>query len=373
MSRKTARSLIAVCSLTVIVASVFFPATVSRADAQTQPHSTYAIVSVSGDKKMVVYKIAPNDGTPSVSSETSVSGNPGCSVINRESTRLYVAMKTSNSIATFSIGDNAQLKFLGETNVGAAASFLTLDPTGKFLLSSYYAAGKVAVHKIEDDETLAASPHQMFATDERAHCITIDPSGRFVFVSHTRPNAIFQFAFDPDTGTLTPSKTPKLIRVDDGGPRHLWFHPTNGHAYGSDEKGSSLTNYTMDGETGELSVFETHSSLPEGEYEGKKSTSDIEVHPSGKFVFIANRGVNLIATFSIDERSGGLTLLEHSPSVPTNRSFNISPHGDFLVAAGQKSNKLRVFGIDDDGKMKNLSTVDTGKSPWWVQMIQRQE
>lgn len=370
MNRILPKLLFVFCPLIAVLASVCVSAVVAQTDAIDQ-HSSYAIVSVSRDKKMVVYKIDQSDGTLAIASETDVTGNPGCSVASKDGKRLYVAMKKSNSIATFAIGEQARLEFLGESHVGAAASFVTLDPTGNFLLSSYYAAGKVAVHKIDEDGTLGETPVQMFATDERAHCVTIDPSGKYAYVSHTRPNAIFQFGFDPATGTLTPSETSKLIRDDKGGPRHLWFHPTNGHAYGSDEQGSSLTNYRLNNETGELTVVETLSALPPGTHDGKKSTSDIEVHPSGKFVFIANRGVNSIASFSINEQSGGLTLLEHSPTVPMNRSFNISPDGKFLIAAGQKSDKIRVFRIGDDGKMKVLSTHDTGKSPWWVQIVER--
>jgi 6-phosphogluconolactonase len=331
---------------------------------------TSVILSVSNEKKLVVYSL--NEvGVLAIESVAMTTGKPGCSIANRSGTRLYVAMKGTNSIATFSFDHKSGLKLLGETQVVAAASYLAIDPTGDYLFSSYYKDGKIAIHRINDDGTPDAKPLDMIETDAKAHCIALDRSGTKVFVAHTGPNAIFQFDFDPKTDKLTPNTTPKLVRKEGTGPRHLWFHPENDFAYGSDEQGSSVTVYKCDPK-GTLSVVQTLSTLPEG-FKGKNTTSDIEIHPSNKFVFVANRGSDTIASFAIDSDSGLLSLIEHSKTVPFTRSFNISADGKHLVAAGQKSNKIRVFAIRDDGKTKLLSTADSGKAPWWVQIIQNKE
>ncbi len=332
---------------------------------------TSVILSVSNEKKLVVYSL-DEAGKLKIESEIATTGKPGCSIANRSGTHLYVAMKASNSIATFSFAHETGLKLLGETHVGAAASYLAIDPTGSYLFSSYYQGGKIAVHRINDDATLQDKPIQMIQTDEKAHCIALDRSGTNVFVAHTGPEAIFQFTFDPKQGILTPNAKPKLVRKPGTGPRHLWFHPELDFAYGSDEQGSSVTVYQFDRETGTLSVVQTLSTLPDG-FSGKNTTSDIEVHPSNKFVFVANRGSDTIASFSIDPKTGRLALLKHSQTVPFTRSFNISANGKYLVAAGQKSDKIRVFTIGDDGKTKLLSTSDTGKAPWWVHIIQNKQ
>jgi 6-phosphogluconolactonase len=199
----------------------------------------------------------------------------------------------------------------------------------------------------------------------------LDRKNRFAFVPHTRPNAIFQFYFDDSTGKLSANDAPKLLRKADSGPRHLWFHPDNRFAYGSDEQGSSLTVYQFDQETGQLKTIQTLSSLPAHGFEGRNSTSDIEVHPSGQFVYIANRGHDTIASYAIDPASGRLSLLDHTPTESVTRSFNISPDGRYLIAAGQKSGKLAVFQVGDRGSLTRIDTVSAGKNPWWVQIVQR--
>lgn len=137
-------------------------------------------------------------------------------------------------------------------------------------------------------------------------------------------------------------------------------------AYGSDEQGSSITAYQFDSQTGTLQTIQTLSSLPDGAAPAKNNTSDIEVHPSGRFVYIANRGHDTIGVFSINQDDGKLTWIENAPTEAVTRSFNISPNGKFLVAAGQKSNRLAVLRVGDDGRLQRASSIPTGASPWWV-------
>ncbi len=326
------------------------------------------ILSLGKDKKINTYAL--NEGALTLKSSIETEGGPSGMAVNKDQTRLYVALKGSDSIVTYNIDPEGKLTQLSESKIGAAASFLSVHPSGKFLLSSYYQAGKVAVHRIEKDGTLSAEPTQFIATDERAHCITSTPDGSAVFVPHTRPNAIHQFLFDPITGTLTPNEHSALLTGENTGPRHLWFHSSGKFAYSSDEQGSSITAYRYIPDINVLGKIQTLTTLPPEGFEGRKSTSDIEVHPSQKFVYIANRGYNAIASFAI-KADGTLTPIEHTPTEAVTRSFNITSDGKHLIAAGQQSGNLAVFSIADDGKLTRTSTFKAGKNPWWVQTITR--
>ena len=179
----------------------------------------------------------------------------------------------------------------------------------------------MSVHRILEDGSLSKEPLQVVSTDERAHAVMTDPAGEFVFVPHTRPNSIHQFRFSSERGVFSKDDPALLQREELSGPRHLWFHPTRPFAFSSDEQGKAITSYRLS-ETGTLSVLETVLSFPE-DYIEKGSTADIEVHPSGRFVYIANRGVNTVAGFAIDPESGGVSLLQQSEVEPVTRSFNI--------------------------------------------------
>jgi 6-phosphogluconolactonase len=77
-----------------------------------------------------------------------------------------------------------------------------------------------------------------------------------------------------------------------------------------------------------------------------KSGAEIAVHPSGKFLYAANRGHNSIAIFTIDSK-GKLTAAGNVPTQgKTPRFFGLDPTGAYLIAANQDSDNIVVFKID---------------------------
>jgi 6-phosphogluconolactonase len=325
--------------------------------------SNRILVSSSKPDQLAVYTLDNDSGQLDLTGQIPTDGPPGSFCFNKTGNRLYVSIREPGAITVYAIDKSSEATKLSEFSTSANGGYVSVHPSGKYLLSSYYSAGNVMVHRIHEDGTL--SEVQQIETDANAHAVVTDPSGQFLFVPHTRPNKIFQFRLNASTGKLTPNDPPILFRKENTGPRHLWFHPTSGQAYGSNEQDSSITSYELDSRQGTLSVIETLSSLP-GKFSEQNATADIEVHPSGKFVYIANRGHNSIASFTIDDNDGTLTFLEHTSVEPVPRSFNITPDGQFLIAAGQRSNKLRVFRIESNGELTHTQTLQAEGSPWWV-------
>src|SRR5262249_23200582 len=237
---------------------------------------------------------------------------------------------------------------------GENAAFVGTDRTGRWLLSASYAAGKVVVHRLNDDGTIQTPPVQTVTTTKTAHAVATDPANRFVFVPHVAPNVVFQFRLDAAKGTLTEAgKAPG--GTDKAGPRHLAFHPTQSLAFTSDESGSSITAYRFEPSTG-LKPVQTLSTLP-ADFKGPHSTAEVKGHPSGKFVWVSNRGHDSLAGFAIDS-AGKLTALGQTPTEKTPRSFEVTPDGRFVLGAGEGSGKLAVFQVDlESGKLTRLHTV----------------
>jgi 6-phosphogluconolactonase len=77
------------------------------------------------------------------------------------------------------------------------------------------------------------------------------------------------------------------------------------------------------------------------------SASEIRVHPSGKFLYTANRGHDSISVFTIDTNTKKLTFVEWEPIRGAwPRNFNMDPTGKWIIVAGQESNTATVFAID---------------------------
>lgn len=321
-------------------------------------------VSLSKEQKIAVFEMEKSTGELSWKHEIETPGSPGAMAFNEAGDRLYVAMKSKGGIASLAVNGDGQFELLNHVAIDGSSGYLAVHPSGDFLLSSYYSEGMVSVHRIDEDGRLSEEALQVVSTEERAHAVVTDPTGKFVFVPHTRPNSIHQFFIDEASGLLMANSVPKLVRDGEAGPRHLWFHPEGSFAFGSDEQGKAVTSYQLSA-NGVLSVVETVASFPE-EYVEKGSTADIEVHPSGQFVYIANRGVNTIAVFEVNPEDGTVNLRQQAEVEPVPRSFNISPDGKFLVAAGQQSGNLVAFEIDDEGSLLESDRLESGGSPWWV-------
>ena len=252
---------------------------------------------------------------------------------------------------------------------------MSTDRTGRFLLSAYLYQSTAAVHAVNSDGIIAFPPVEWRYTAYGAHGIHIDRSNRFVFVPHLArsggPNAIAQFTFDENTGRLTPNTPPFLSLLEYLGPRHLCFHPTLNVVYSSDEQGSSATAYRLDPSAGTLSNFQTISTVP-SDYNSTSDTtcSQIQISPSGKFLFVPTRGHDSVASFTIDASSGRLTATGRVPTEPGPRAFSLDPEGRFLVVAGggrRNYGRLVTYEVDeDDGELTPVETYEGGNGPTWV-------
>ncbi len=91
------------------------------------------------------------------------------------------------------------------------------------------------------------------------------------------------------------------------------------------------------------------------------------MRPGGKHLYVANRGHNSIAAFSVEPREGRLSEAGRFPTEANPRSFEIDPSGKFLYAAGEDSGRISVYQIDDvTGGLRRFAEYAAGDRPWWV-------
>jgi 6-phosphogluconolactonase len=250
-----------------------------------------------------------------------------------------------------------KLTFLNEVpSRGADPCYITVDKTGKYVLVANYTGGSLAVFPVLADgklgEVSAFLQHTGHGTNperqEKAHAHSIDlsPDNRFAMVDDLGLDELFVYKFDSANGSLTPNDPP-FAKLDPGaGPRHFALSPAGKFAYVIAEMHSTVTVFSNDEKTGTLHRLQTISALPK-DFTGQNDDAEIQMHPSGKFLYASNRGSDTITVFAIDATKGTLTPVEYTPTqgkIP--RSFEIDPTGKFLFAANQKSDNIIVFRID---------------------------
>jgi 6-phosphogluconolactonase len=329
--------------------------------------ATFVYVSVAAEKRIAVYRLDPQTGALTHQSDCPVrDGEPGALAVGPSKRFLFASIRSAGKLASFRIDAlTGKLAHVNTVAAGPDPAHLSIDHTGRYLLTAYYVAGKVTVHRIGKDGALGEKPLQSIPTADKAHAIVPDSSNRFVLVPHTGPDVIFQFTFDAKAGRLSASTPAKLSTPKGSGPRHLAWHPSKSIAYIDNEQGSSVTAYTFDSKAGTLRALQTVSTLP-GDFKGRNACAEVKVHPSGRFVYVSNRGHDSIACFALDD-AGKLPAIGQAPTEKTPRSFDLDPSGKYLFAAGESSGNLAGYRIDPKtGSLKRLATWKVGKMPWWV-------
>jgi 6-phosphogluconolactonase len=294
--------------------------------------------------------------------------------------------KESGSVSAFAIDrKTGKLTALNQqASVGRGPAHLVVDRAGRNVLVANYGGGSVAVLPIGTDGTLkpasafiqhtGASVNAERQKGPHAHSINLDPANRFAYAADLGLDKVLVYRFDANNGSLVANDPPFASVQPGAGPRHFAFHPDGRFAYVINEMHVTVTAFSRDRDRGALTALQTISTLPPGRsVETGYSTADVQVHPSGRFLYGSNRGHDSIVVFAIDEKSGRLTYVENRPTQgSTPRGFGIDPSGTYLLAANQRSDTVVVFRIDrQTGRLTPTGhTIEVG-APVCVKFVQK--
>ncbi len=302
--------------------------------------------------------------------------SPSCLAVNSEGTRMYSANETDHvgvnkegSVSAFAINrEDGSLTMLNTVRSGGAGpTYVSIHPSGRFLLVANYFGGSVSVLPILADgrlgeatdvkidegkigpTTATNAPPGSFAFSghdrTHAHMIQADPSGKFVIHVDLGLDQIIVWKFDDKKGQLFPADTPIVALPPGDGPRHFHFHPNGRWFYSIQEEGSTLVLFDYEAASGKLTARQTISTLPPG-FSGSNFCSEILVSFDGKFVYAGNRLHDSIGIFSVGENGEVTYVGEEWTRGNYPRSFTFDPSGDFLYCCNQRADNVAVFRVD---------------------------
>lgn len=296
--------------------------------------------------------------------------NPSFLAIAPNKKFLYAVSEGEGSeggVSSFALDQaTGKLTFLNrQSSKGAGPCHVSVDATGKVLMTANYGSGHIASLPIKDDGSLgeaasfylqgpASNADPKRQKGPHAHSVNVDQGNKFAFACDLGCDKIFIYRLDPATAKLTPNDPPFASVPPGGGPRHFAFHPGGKFAWANNEMTLTVTGFSYDAGKGTLTPIETVSTLPPGvPVIPAYSTAETQAHPGGKFVYVSNRGHDTIACYRVDPSSGKLTFIECAPSiVQTPRNFGIDPTGQWLIAGGNSGGGIAVFAIDQEtGKL----------------------
>jgi len=303
-----------------------------------------------------------------------VGANPSFLTIHPNGRTLYSVNEVTETegrptgaVRAFAIdAESGALTWLDEQpSEGAAPCYVSTDRKGRFVLVANYVSGTVATLPIDETGALDHASHvvqhvgkgPVTARQEHAHahCIVPHPSNRFVLAADLGVDRVLVYRFDEGTGALQHIEERDAVLPPGTGPRHLAFHPTLPLVFVSGELNSTVSALHCDPQTGALRAVQTLSTLP-ASFKGENFPADIHVAPSGRTLYVSNRGHNSVAVFSIGAR--GTLALQQVMSTGGNwpRNFTIDPSGRWLLVANQKSGSVVMFARDaESGRLTATS------------------
>jgi 6-phosphogluconolactonase len=272
---------------------------------------------------------------------------------------------------------------------------LAVDPTGRWLVVTHLnARGSVTTLPIGADGSLGAvtgvleppgtpGPHRTAQTGPHPHHSPFDSSGRWVVVPDRGLDRVFVARLDPATGQLSLNDPGWVATRELDGPRHIAFNPVLPYAYVVNELRSTLTAYRWDAAAGLLSPHRIVQATPPGMV-GDTRGGEIDVSPSGRFVYVSNRSglgdetpggpdPDTIGVYKVDRSTGDLTSVGWvSTQGIRPRHFALTPDGSRLYAANEVTHAIVEFAAEPgSGRLRPTGTViDTG-SPVCVIFRQR--
>jgi 6-phosphogluconolactonase len=266
---------------------------------------------------------------------------------------LYaVAEAAEGRVYAWSLADGVPAGELGSGQTGGAEpAHLTVDPSGRFLLTANYSGSNISVHRLGEDGSIGERT-DLVGHDKRgdhprqasAHPHMIAAAGDSLLVVDLGGDTIYRYQLTED-GRLQLRDT--VDAPPGSGPRHALG--VGGRFYVTAEL------------SGQVLVYDSSGRLEET-LQASKSTAANQpsgLASSGRYVFVANRGPNTVSVFSLD--SDRARYVAEVPTGDWPRSLELD--GDLLYVSNERSHEVQVMRISAKTGIPELVATVAVPSP----------
>ncbi|MEX0780729.1 MAG: lactonase family protein [Balneolales bacterium] len=251
---------------------------------------------------------------------------------------------------------------------GQGACHVSIDPRGRFVYVSNYSEGNLSVYSINQDGSLEEAsdvvqheghgPNENRQNSPHMHSIIPSEDGKFIYASDLGIDKVMIYEVS-DSGTLTPAEVPYVENTPGSGPRHFAIHPNGNFAYSAEELSYTVAAFSVDKRNGALSQIQRVSMLPDDYQNPNNSAADIHFSPDGKYLYASNRGHDSIVIYSVDPSTGFLSLSGHEPTRGGHpRNFGVDQKGEYLFVANRDDNNVVFFNKDNESGLLEYAGIE---------------
>ena len=174
-----------------------------------------------------------------------------------------------------------------------------------------------------------------FVSGESPVAAAMHPSNLFLYTANIASGGLSVFAVDPGNGELTSG-----TGIASGSFSDLLLDPSGRYAFGVLLDASNLVrSYSIDGTTGELTAVGSELALGAAPLHG-------DVHPTGRFLYVANRNSNSITSVQIAQTTGELAFVATTATGTGPQAVAVHPTGRWLYAPNLSSDDVSQFSVD---------------------------
>jgi len=319
-----------------------------------------------GSKGIYVARFDSSSGALSKPELAVENKDPSYLVIHPNHRYLYAVNEepdeSAGHVSAFSIDrSSGKLSLLNQVpSKGGMPCHINTDKKGTVVAVANWGTGSTVTFPVGQDGKLGEATGFYQHSGERSgvpaggspvqvhcHSVNVSADSRFLIATDTGLNKVFVHRLDTAKAKFTPHEPPFLGLKHQANPRQLAFHPNGKWAYIVNESGPGCTMLHYDARRGVFEEGPTARTVPES-HQGRVTPAEIAMHPTGRFLYVSNRGHDSIAAMTINPANGELTLVEaFQPGGNGPRSFNIDPTGKFLLALMKRSSFLIPLRIDE--------------------------
>jgi len=292
-------------------------------------------------------------GTPMLAAELAA---PTFLVISPNRKIVYSVSGNPAAVNAFAIEDSGTLRLLNSRAVPGGPCQLAISPTGKFLAAANYGGGSFALLPLDAEGRLGevsgliqnsgSGPNPSRQTAPHAHSVVFNSPGTQLLSADLGIDRVVAAKINLESGALIPEPEKDIILPPGSGPRYLTFGPDDRYLYLANELSNTVATMFYDVDHGRSSLVEIVPTLP-SDFTGKNTVAHIGFHPSGKWLYLTNRGHDSIVQFTRDEKTGKLIQPVHVASGGKNPwHFSITPDGQWMALANMGSDNIQMFRVD---------------------------
>ena len=309
-------------------------------------------------KGISLYQVDEASGAWSLIDVLETIANPGYVALDSRARFLYASHGDGATVSAYARDSaSGKLKFINEqASHGDNGPHLMVGASDRYVICAN--GPGIVVLPINADGSLASASDALVPPGKEGpykreqglgahpHQVLFDPSGRFLISPDKGVDATHIYRFDAERGKLVVNDPPCVKSRYGAGPRHLAFHPVKLIAWLINELDSTVTTYQWDGSRGTLTPIHIIPTTPPN-FTGDNTGAEIAVAPSGKFVYVSNRGHDTIATFAVDAIDGTLSAIGwESTQGNKPRFFTLDPAGVKLYVCNEDSDTIVAYQLD---------------------------